>query len=101
MKPYLGLALVLLVAPRCRCDGLADSNQGATPSMPSDAVQRYFAESEDGHKAHIASLGNLLIQQFPGISDGWVGRSSLSQLLKKVCKLKVEREGDRTMAWKE
>jgi hypothetical protein len=49
----------------------------------------------------VATLGNMLRNQFPGISDGWIGHSSLSQLLKKVCGLTVENTENRNLAWKE
>jgi hypothetical protein len=73
----------------------------ATPDKVLDAVNQYFAESEPGHRANVSTLGHMLAKQFPGISDGWVGQRSLSQLLKKVCKLKVEQAENRTLAWKE
>ena len=72
-----------------------------TPEKVADVVDRYFAESEEGHRANVATLGNMLQKQFPGISDGWIGHTSLSQLLKKVCRLKVENTENRNMAWKE
>jgi hypothetical protein len=119
-------AMATSVAYRAACDSIIDerslleilehdddevsAEQPATPSIPSDqptaekiadAIARYFAESEEGHRVNVASLGHLLMRQFPGISDGWVGHSSLSQLLKKVCKLRVEQVENRTLAWKE
>jgi hypothetical protein len=66
-----------------------------------DTVNRYFAESEAGHRVNVATLGHMLTKEFPGISDNWVGQRSLSQLLKKVCGLKVEQVENRTSAWKE
>ena len=75
--------------------------QSAEPRKVADVVNRYFAESEKGHRANVATLGNMLRIQFPGISDGWIGHSSLSQLLKKVCQLKIENIENRTLAWKE
>jgi hypothetical protein len=72
-----------------------------TPEKVADIVDRYFAESIQGHRANVATLGHMLNKQFPGISDGWIGHSSLSQLLKKVCQLKVENIENRTLAWKE
>ena len=76
------------------------SNQ-PTPEKVAGIVDRYFAESEKGHRANVATLGNMLRKQFPGIADGWIGHPSLSQLLKKVCQLKVENIENRTLAWKE
>jgi hypothetical protein len=73
----------------------------ATPEKVADTVSRYFAESEAGHRVNVATLGHMLAKEFPGISDNWVGQRSLSQLLKKVCKLKVEQVENRTLAWKE
>jgi NYN domain len=72
-----------------------------TPEKVADTVERYYAESEQGHRANVATLGHMLNKQFPGISDGWIGHPSLSQLLRKVCKLKVENIEGRTMAWKD
>jgi hypothetical protein len=76
------------------------SNQ-PSPEKVADVVNRYFAESGKGHRANVATLGHMLSKQFPGISNGWVGHSSLSQLLKKVCGLKVENTENRNLAWKE
>jgi hypothetical protein len=73
----------------------------ATPERVADAVERYFAESEPGHRANVPTLGHMLMREFPGISKNWVGYPSLSQLLKKKCSLKVEKVGDRTLAWRE
>ena len=72
-----------------------------TPEKVADVVDRYFAESEKEHRANVATLGHMLSKQFPGISDGWIGHPSLSQLLRKVCGLKVENIENRTLAWKE
>ena len=72
-----------------------------TPEKVADAVNRYFAESEPGHRANVSSLGHMLAKQFPGISGDWVGQRSLSQLLKKICKLKVDQVENKTLAWKE
>ncbi len=72
-----------------------------TPEKVADVVDRYFAESEQGHRVNVATLGHMLSKQFPGISDEWIGHPSLSQLLKKVCRLKVENIENRTLAWKE
>ncbi|MGY2990318.1 hypothetical protein ACVI1K_007665 [Bradyrhizobium sp. USDA 4508] len=68
-----------------------------TPEKVVDAVNRYFAESEPGHRVNVSTLGHILGKEFPGISDNWVGQRSLSQLLKKVCKLKVEQIENRTL----
>ena len=73
----------------------------ATPDRVRDAVARYFAESEPGHKANVATLGHMLIAQFPNIEKGWVGFPSLSQLLRKACGLTVQKVENRTLAWKE
>jgi hypothetical protein len=73
----------------------------ATPEKVADMVERYFAESEQGHRVNVSTLGHMLGKQFPGIADGWIGHPSLSQLLKKVCRLKVENVENRTLAWKE
>ncbi|EAQ33466.1 hypothetical protein NB311A_09801 [Nitrobacter sp. Nb-311A] len=73
----------------------------ATPDKVADAVERYFAESEKGHRANVATLAHMLNKQFPGISDGWIEHPSLSQLLKKICKLRVENIDGRTLAWEE
>lgn len=73
----------------------------ASPDKVADAITRYFAESEKGHKVNVSTLGHVLMKQFPGISNGWLGHSSLSQLLKKVCQLKVEQNENRALAWKE
>ncbi len=73
----------------------------ATPEKIADVVGRYFAESEKDHKVNVSTLGHMLIKQFPGLSEGWIGHASLSQLLKKVCRLKVENIDNRTLAWKE
>jgi hypothetical protein len=35
------------------------------------------------------------------VPEGWAGQRSLSQLLKKVCKLKVEKVENKTLAWQE
>jgi hypothetical protein len=43
----------------------------------------------------------MLMREFPGISQDWLGYRSLSQMLKKNCLLKVEKVGDRTLAWRE
>lgn len=72
-----------------------------TPEQIEDAVVRYFAESEPGHRANVSTLGHMLARQFPRITGDWAGQKSLSQLLKKVCKLKVEKIDNRTLAWKE
>lgn len=85
---------------------IADASTGIpsdqpTPQKVADVVDRYFAESEQGHRANVATLGHMLNKQFPGISDGWIGHLSLSQLLRKVCRLKVENTENRTLAWKE
>lgn len=72
-----------------------------TPEKIADAVARYFAESETGHRANVSTLGHMLAKQFPGITKDWAGQKSLSQLLRKVCKLKVETVENRTLAWKE
>lgn len=72
-----------------------------SPEKVADAVNRYFIESEPGHRANVSTLGHLLAKQFPGISEDWAGQRSLSQLLKKVCKLKVEQVENRTLAWRE
>jgi hypothetical protein len=72
-----------------------------TPDRVKDAVARYFAESESGHKANVPTLGHMLMSQFPGIQNGWMGHPSLSQMLKRVCLLKVDRIDERTVAWKE
>jgi hypothetical protein len=72
-----------------------------TPEKVADAVNRYFAESEPSHRANVSSLGHMLAKQFPGIATDWAGQKSLSQLLKKVCKLKVEQVENKTLAWKE
>ena len=72
-----------------------------TPEKVADAVNRYFAESEPGHRANISTLGHMLAKEFPGIPEGWAGQRSLSQLLKKVCKLKVEKVENKTVAWQE
>lgn len=64
-------------------------------------VDEYFAESEPGHKANVSSLGHLLTKQFPGIAEDWAGQRSLSQLLKKVCRLNVDQVENKTLAWKE
>lgn len=77
------------------------SSDQATPEKVADVIGRYFAESEKGHRVNVATLGHMLIKQFPGISDEWIGHPSLSQLLKKVCRLKVENIENRTLAWKE
>lgn len=79
----------------------ASVSSQATPEKVADAIARYFAESEPGHRANVSTLGHLLAKQFPGISADWAGQRSLSQLLKKVCKLKVEQVESRTLAWKE
>jgi len=76
------------------------SNQ-PSPEKIADVVDRYFAESGKGHRANVATLGHMLSKQFPGISNGWIGHSSLSHLLKKVCRLKVENTENRNLAWKE
>jgi uncharacterized LabA/DUF88 family protein len=73
----------------------------ASPEKVADAVERYFAESGPDHKANVPTLGNMLIREFPGIAKDWVGYPSLSQFLKRKCLLKVEKVGDRTLAWKE
>jgi hypothetical protein len=77
------------------------ATEKANPTKVKAAIDRYFAESEAGHRANVASLGHLLMSQFPGIQQGWMGNASLSQLLKKVCALKVEKSESRTLAWKE
>lgn len=77
------------------------ATEKANPAKVKAAIDRYFAESEAGHRANVASLGHLLMSQFPGIQQGWMGNTSLSQLLKKVCALKVEKSENRTLAWKE
>ncbi|MBB4395081.1 NYN domain-containing protein [Bradyrhizobium sp. ERR14] len=79
----------------------AISSAQATPEKVLDVINQYFAESEPGHRVNVATLGHMLIKQFPGIAPGWLGSPSLSQLLKKVCKLKVEPIENRTLAWKE
>ena len=73
---------------------------GVTPEKIKHTVDRYFSESEPGHKANVATLGNLLIKQFPGIEDGWANHASLSQLLRRVCLLEVQRVENRTLASK-
>ncbi len=72
----------------------------ATPEKIKHTVDRYFAESEPDHKANVATLGHLLIKQFPGIEKGWANHPSLSQLLRKVCLLNVQKVENRTLAWK-
>ena len=73
-----------------------------TPNRVADAVHRYFSESETGHKAHVASIGNMLRDQFgKDISEDWVGFNSLGQLLKKLCNLHVETINNRPVAWRE
>lgn len=72
----------------------------ATPEKIKHTVDRYFAESEPGHKANVATLGHLLIKQFPGIEKGWANHPSLSQLLRKVCLLDVKKVENRTLASK-
>lgn len=72
----------------------------ATPEMVRLAVDQYFAESEPGHKAHVASLGHLLMGRFSGIQESWLNHSSLSALLRKVCGLTVQQVDNKTMAWK-
>jgi hypothetical protein len=44
-----------------------------TPEKIADTVERYYSESEQGHRANVATLGQMLSKQFPGISYGWVG----------------------------
>jgi len=73
----------------------------ANPDRVKDAVARYFAESGPGHKAHVSTLGHMLMDQFPGVQNGWVGHNSLSHLLRKLCGLNVEIVESRTVAWKE
>jgi hypothetical protein len=73
----------------------------ANPDRVKDAVARYFAESEPGHRANLSSLGQMLMKQFPEIQKGWAGYNSLSQMLKKLCGLSVETIENRTVAWKE
>lgn len=72
-----------------------------TPQKVVDAVNRYFAESEPGHRANVSTLGHMLAKQFPGIAENWAGQPSLSQLLKKYCKLRVEKVENKTLAWPE
>jgi hypothetical protein len=71
-----------------------------TPEKIKHTVDRYFAESEPGHKANVATLGHLLIKQFPGIENGWANHASPSQLLRKTCLLDVQRVENRTLASK-
>ena len=71
------------------------------PDRIKEFIARYFAESEPGHKATVSTLGKMLVTQFPDISNGWGGYNSLSQLLKRLCGLSVEKVENRTVAWRE
>jgi hypothetical protein len=73
----------------------------ANPDRVKDVVARYFAESEPGHRANVSTIGHMLVREFPGIQKDWSGYSSLSQMLKKLCGLNVEKGETHTWAWKE
>ncbi len=72
----------------------------ATPEKVRLAVDQYFAESGKGHRAHVSSLGHLLMHRFSGVQEGWLNHASLSHLLKKVCGLTVQQVDNKPMAWK-
>jgi hypothetical protein len=77
-------------------------DQPATPTRVSEAIHRYFEESGPGHKALVSSIGELLKDKFGSdIANGWLGYSSISQLLRKLCNLQVERIDNRTVASRE
>jgi hypothetical protein len=79
---------------------LAPHIQPISPERVSDVVKRYFAESAPGYKAQVSSIGNVLMNEFGStIGEGWLGYHSLSQLLKRLCRLQVERVDNRTLAW--
>jgi hypothetical protein len=69
-----------------------------TSEKVKDIIDGYFAESEQGHKANVSTLGHLLRRRFPDLSNDWLGHTSLSQLLRRICSLKVEMVGTRTLA---
>jgi hypothetical protein len=79
--------------------GTLTSQTQISATRVADTIHRYFAESGENHEAHVASLGNMLVNEFgPGIAHDWVGYKTLSQLLRRLCNLEVQTEGGRTYA---
>jgi hypothetical protein len=60
----------------------ASVSSQATPEKVANAIARYFAESEPGHRANVSTLGHLA-KQFPGISADWAGQRSLEPAFEK------------------
>jgi hypothetical protein len=71
----------------------------ATPERVKEAVSRFFSESEPGFHAQVSSIGRMLTDEFGSSFDPeLLGYKSISQLLRRLCGLRVEMIENRTVA---
>jgi hypothetical protein len=90
------------VAQKPAAPAVLDAVQPISPTRVSDTIHRYFNESSPGHQAPVASLGNLLKDEFgDSIAADWLGYPSLSQLLKRLCNLSIEKVENRMVAFRD